>query len=275
MMSTNAKSLTACLLTLSLLATGPIASATSIDPGFDLLRALPGTQWDFFDTPIPADFFGPGSDPFVDVVPFESVTIGPGSTDTIVERLDGIDPFELTTGDVTVPVEIVELNLVSSAPITVTFNGGMSPTPWFVMMDIEPASPSPGSMTVNHSDPIGGTFTTEFLIDPKFVFSEDLDFTTGAVDFIGAPIDFEGTEASWLHLGHPLDANTPSLPAGGFHAPLLDPIPWYGIHPINPASESQFLYTAAKIPEPSTLVLCCLGLVALIVHATLHRRRSA
>ena len=273
-MNTTAKCLTACSLTLFLLATCPIASATSIDPGFDLLRALPGTQWDFLDTPIPADFFGPGSDPFVDLVPFESVPLGPGSTDTIVERLDGIDPFELTTGDVTIPIEIVELQLISSTPITVTFNGGMFPEPWFVLMVIEPTSPSPGSMTANHSEPSGGTFSTEFLIQPNFVFSEDLDFTTGDVEFIGAPVDFDGTEAAWLHPGQPLDAHTLTLPAGGFHAPVLDPIPWYGIFPVNP-SDSQFIYAAAKVPEPSTLVLCCLGLVALIFRATLRKRRSA
>jgi hypothetical protein len=80
------------------------------------------------DSPtLPADLFGPGSDPFTGTVEFKGVPIGAfgafsglGSTDTIVQRLqpDAEPPFPDT-----IDIEIVRLELVSVAPITVTYNG--------------------------------------------------------------------------------------------------------------------------------------------------------
>ena len=35
-----------------------------IDPGYDLFETAPGTSFDFSNTPLPAGFFGPGSEQF-------------------------------------------------------------------------------------------------------------------------------------------------------------------------------------------------------------------
>ena len=45
------------------------ALAQDIAPGFDLFTTDPvSTHRNFIDTPIPADFFGPGSDPFDGII---------------------------------------------------------------------------------------------------------------------------------------------------------------------------------------------------------------
>ena len=58
-----------CLL--SVLALGPGAAAATIDPGFDLLETDRGATVE--DLTLPADFFGPGSDPFVGRVALQGV----------------------------------------------------------------------------------------------------------------------------------------------------------------------------------------------------------
>ena len=94
------------------------AWADAIAPGFDLYVTDPDTTFvDFGPSPIPADFFCPGSNPFVGIVPLQGVPLTPfipglGDTDTIVERLDGIDPFDVPTGVDTIDIELVALSLV-------------------------------------------------------------------------------------------------------------------------------------------------------------------
>ena len=59
---------------------GQIAWATPIAPGFDLFETIPITEVDL--------------GPEIGIVQLEGVPIGPGNTDTIVERLQGIDPLD-------------------------------------------------------------------------------------------------------------------------------------------------------------------------------------
>jgi len=115
--------------------------------------------------PIPADFFGPGSDPFSGQVCLVGLPLGPtpfgdfGNADTLIQR--NVDPFDRcdlpNPMPVTVPIEIVALNLVSSDPITVTFNGGQNPQPWDVMMALSDLVPSPpGQLNVTRDSCNGG-----------------------------------------------------------------------------------------------------------------------
>jgi len=166
------------LLLLSLLTVSPALAAT-IDQaeGVDLLVVLPGS-WANFDGPyaIPADFFGPGSDPFIGNVLLQAAPLEPeplcqgGSPDPgniIVRR----DPFMLADppATVTVPVEIVQLKLVSSAPITVTYNGGMTPEQW----DIEivplplpqPPPPRVRQFDLDRDEEFGGEFHWTYEYD--------------------------------------------------------------------------------------------------------------
>ena len=112
-----------CLAMIALLAAGRVTLGETgpifLPQGEEMhIRTIPGGNYNFGFIPIPADFFGPGSDPFADWVQTTGVPINEldGTTDTILRRtadatLNGI-------GDtVDVPIEVIELHLQSSSPL--------------------------------------------------------------------------------------------------------------------------------------------------------------
>ena len=128
---------------------------------------------------IPADFFGPGSDPFSDTVCLEGVPLGPttfgdfGSADTLIERMrDPFDRCDLPSDTlVTVPIEIVALSLKSVSSITVTFNGGQDPEQWDVAVDLSTFTPVAGELTAIKTHCNGGTYTSVLNVQPRFTFT--------------------------------------------------------------------------------------------------------
>jgi hypothetical protein len=130
--------------------------------------------------PIPAGFFGLGSDAFAGVVCLrgESLQIPEfGPADTLIER--SADPFDRCSlpspTTATVDIEIVALNLVSTAPITVTYGGGPSEQ-WDVSVDLSPAGPIPGTppstLTALKTHCNGGTYTSVLYVQPRFTFKK-------------------------------------------------------------------------------------------------------
>ncbi len=121
--------------------------------------------------PLPADFFGPGSDPFVGVVPLQGDPIGPGNTDTKVKRLDDlILPPPFTSCD-EVPIQIVGMNLVSVQPITVTYNGGQNPEQWDMHVTLPENQPQAfGSLNSCKDDPNGGGYDLVIPVQPILTF---------------------------------------------------------------------------------------------------------
>ncbi|MEM7227904.1 MAG: DapH/DapD/GlmU-related protein [Planctomycetota bacterium] len=117
---------------------------------------------------LPAEFFGPGSLPFNGVVNFQGVPIGTsgafvlGTTDTVITRLDYMELPDLGSTDI-VPVEMVELNLQSTAPINVGTSN------WLVSMGLS-ADPSEGQMQVTKDFPDGGAYEGQILVKPIFTF---------------------------------------------------------------------------------------------------------
>ncbi len=116
-----------------------VAGGPAAPEGVNLWTTESG-QADFSFFVMPADFFAPGSDPFLSVVPLMGAPLNQatlGSTDTIIRRGDAIFPgagFPRPSDPI--PIEIIELSLTSVAPITVTFNGGLFPEPWFLDVDL-------------------------------------------------------------------------------------------------------------------------------------------
>src|SRR5690348_12899539 len=99
---------------------GVATVAAPIAAGLDSFETLLGSEQNFNNAPIPADFFDPGSEPFGDIIGFEGVPLGPGeTTDTLVERLDRAKLSGAFPSSDTVPIQIVALSLASVAPITV------------------------------------------------------------------------------------------------------------------------------------------------------------
>ena len=174
------------------------AQADPIGPGFDLFTTLPGTTVD----PAPLG---------VGVVSLEGVPIGPGNTDTIVERLSGIGPFNV--GDVSViDIELVALSLQSVDPVDIGGN----------LFDLAVTGlPSPiGQMTVHHTVADGGFFDALLPVEALLTFTE-VGNPLNSFDQVFSTV-FQTTNAPWAHTPSPGDAHYATFhPAGNFYAAIL------------------------------------------------------
>jgi len=146
--------------------------------GFDFLKTAPcgtdSTKADFQETPIPADFFAPGSLPFVGLVDLVGVPIDPPTSsdaDTIVARR-GVLNFPSVPSRSDVPIEIVALNLASAVPIQVLYGNGNPPEQWNVGLTLSdsPTAPPMGTLSALKTHRNGGTFESSFFVQPKFTF---------------------------------------------------------------------------------------------------------
>ena len=186
--------------------------AGSGEPSDDLWTTPKGsdTSYSFMDTPLPADFFGPGSDPFDGTVtlsgsPIDSDTFGPA--DTIVRRMEDLCPDDVNQS-VTVDVEIVALSLVSVDPITVSFNGGQTTELWDVQVCLSSQPQPTGTMTITLEESDCGTFDSMIPVLPRFTFTRQ---STGAGQFVdcGEPdqfctrLDLIGEDNDWTLIGGP------------------------------------------------------------------------
>jgi hypothetical protein len=194
------------------------ADPDTVTAGHDLLETdSSDTYMDFSANPLPADFFGPGSDPFDGTVylegePFDSFGgfNGLSPTDTIVERKTdaGTESFPDT-----IDIEIVALELKSVAPITVTYNGGQNPGDWDVTASVPEGdlNQETGSMTIRHEDADGGTFDIDALpVRPLLTFTPlaGPGETIGPAYFPDVGEDpllvFAVSEEDWCHTANPL-----------------------------------------------------------------------
>ncbi len=169
------------LVALGLVAVPVPTLAQDVIAGNDFLATDSPPTYQNFIGPytIPVGFFGPGSDPFTGHVQLKGVPLvthpvcgagNLGSTDTIVRRLDNAQLPLIGSQDV-VPIEIVALHLVSVQPITVTYNGGQFPDPWWLEVDLSSIAPPPGNMTIRKTHANGGTFDSVFFVQPRFTFT--------------------------------------------------------------------------------------------------------
>ncbi len=187
-------------------------------PGLDLLETDPAnTFYDFSISPIPADFFGPGSAPLGGIIQLKGLPLDPanqGTTDTIVRRKDPANLPGNGSSD-TIAIEMVELSLTSAQPVTVTFPDG--PELWDLKVDLSPVQPSQGTMTITKTDENGGTFTSELNVQPKFIFARQGDgelrvLDTGALGL--PPTQLMSPDTSWDY-----DCQPPQLIAPGDFCP--------------------------------------------------------
>jgi len=274
-------------LVLSIFASSVFAAsvqAQGIPPDCDCWVTDPGTTVRI--PTLPADFFGPGSDPFIStVIPVEgnpgpiagaaaalcpanqemtTVWVDPHGTpvapddmhavrqeivgpDTIVCRLEAAN----FSGGVGVPdtidIELVELSLVSSDPIVVTFNAGGGVSSYDVFIT-ETAIVPGGSMrlTPNSIGPTGGS--------------------TGIAEVPDMPIEYELTFVKVQGANGAPNLVLPNLNTNMGNSP---------IHGQNPGS---FTYTAPIIggipalgPIGMVAMLSCLLVLGVLV----LRRRAA
>ena len=192
---------------------------------------------------IPADFFSPGSDPFIGSV----MLGGSGGMDTIIQRMEPAFPLPVPGTD-TVPIELLQLHLQSVAPIAVTYGGG-SLEQWNVMVALDSLQPSLGSMTINHTNPEGGTFSSFFHVFAVIKFTPSIPSSLTRSLVIE---DTLGGNCTWTH-----------APPTGF---LTGSDFYPGGVPGFPDQLNHLLYNGgqldielALISEPSTSILLISG----------------
>lgn len=120
------------------------------------------TFHDFGGTPIPANFFGAGSNAYGGLVALQGVPLAPGSNvDTIIQRHQTVSAPGGSTA-----LTMTGLSLKSINPITVTFNNGTPSQQWNVAVGLSSYKASTGSMKINFS-----TFDSTLKVWPKFTFT--------------------------------------------------------------------------------------------------------
>ncbi len=157
-------------------------------------------------TPIPAGFFGAGSDAYAGSVALEGVSLNdpqyPGA-DTLIGRSDspfGLctpGPFPVTADPVA--IEIIALSLASptSAPLVVTY-GGANPEEWDVTVGLGGTAPM-GMLTATKEHCNGGTFTSVLNVLPQFTFRRR---SNGTLRGLVPPTHMTFTQseaAPWVH----------------------------------------------------------------------------
>ena len=154
------------LAAVCLVAEGGVASASPIGPGNDFFATVSGAG----GAEVDLSFLLPS----VGTIDLEGAPIAGNGADTIVQRLQGIDPFEvcptLPCSD-TIDIELVALSLTSVSPVDLSDLGGpflgVFADAYFTVNKggIIPGLPQPdalnpsiGQMEITHDDILGGTF---------------------------------------------------------------------------------------------------------------------
>jgi hypothetical protein len=117
----------------------------------------------------------------------------------LIERKDVAVLPGIPSSDV-IDVEIVELSLVGTNPITVTYNGGLNPELWEVEIALSPSLASNGTMTIRQDHAKGGTFDASILMQPYFSFRRVSDGALRALDGAGTYADLiDVVDVPWVY----------------------------------------------------------------------------
>ena len=197
------------------------ALAAAVTAGTDVFVTQPGYSYqDFTPNPIPGGFFDPGSQPFSGVIQFNGSPLGGpfGPVDTIVERLLPA-PVPSCGNQITIPIELVALSLVSINPITVTYPSS-PPQQWNVQVTLSSVTmpQPPGTMTIRKTHANGGTFSSQLNVQPKFTFTQ-----------VGSPL------------------NTRTLDTGGLLPAITLNSSGYWM---DPPAAAGFFFVTVPIPTP-------------------------
>jgi hypothetical protein len=151
------------------------ATSTFIEEGDDEFETTGNgeTYHNFSASPIPANFFGSGSQQYSGLVPLVGVPLNPAisQVDTVIHRNNDV----WTPG--TTSITMTGLSLKSINPITVTYTGGGSES-WDVRVSLSDFKASTGSMSIED----GGTFDSSLKVWPKFTFTRIPDGATLVLD---------------------------------------------------------------------------------------------
>ena len=164
---------------LSVTARSRAAMSTYIPAGNDEFETTGNgeTYHNFQASPVPAGFFGSGSQQYAGLVPLVGVPLNPGvnDIDTIIHRNQDV----FTPGSTT--ITMTALNLESINPITVSYTDGHTED-WSVRVGLSDFKTSGGSMSFSD----GGTFDSSLSVYPKFTFTRVSDGAVKVLDTGGS-----------------------------------------------------------------------------------------
>lgn len=229
----------------------PGTAAAAVPAGYDLLETVPGQT--YADVSLPMDFFDPGSDPFMARINFGGEPLetfmghDTGDADTVVQRT-----MPATPGGAPVPIELVQLNLVSMQPITVTYNGGQMPEMWNVQ-GVPQETQTQGHIQLRGTEG-GGTFNSQLPVNAKLIFTRLSDGRQK--EFDAPPLEFQGNNIPWqpgcrgpaLHVPGLNDGFCPGLTPQLVKAPFTEQaaLAAHGVVPAQPALEHFKCYTLER-----------------------------
>jgi len=134
------------------------------------------TYHNFQASPIPAGFFGSGSQQYSGLVPLEGVPIpGQGDIDTIIHRNQDV----FTPGSTTITMTALSLKGINS--ITVTYDNGNQEA-WNVRVGLSSLKSSSGTMSFTS----GSSFDSSLSVYPKFTFTRVSDGAVKVLDTGGS-----------------------------------------------------------------------------------------
>jgi len=136
------------------------------------------TYHNFQASPVPAGFFGTGSNQYAGLVPLVGVPLNPAvsDTDTIIHRNSDV----ITPGSTT--ITMTALNLQGINPITVTYSDNHTES-WTVKVNLSSLKTSGGSMSFNAA---GSAFDSSLSVYPKFTFTRVSDGVQKVLDTGGS-----------------------------------------------------------------------------------------
>jgi hypothetical protein len=209
------------------------ASADPIGPGFDLFATQPGTFANIAGIGMVSFMGGP-----TPLIPGTNV-------DTIVQRLQGINPFPVG-GSGTIDIVLRELSLQSVGPVNI--NGTL-----FNIFAVALPDQTLGTMTIFHTNAGGGTFNSSLPINAQLTFvpvgvgmSFSMNFSTTLISSCG-----------WSHTAPPNYPTDPQHPSGGFF--VVGPC----IEDSTITGNERHIVTLAQTPEPAALLLLGSGLTGI------------
>jgi len=161
-----------------------------------------------FVPPIPANFFGPGSQPFMGQVEFVGAPLSPslGDASAIIRRPGPpVMPGDPVGAMGMVPIEIVALNLVSVNAIVVTYPPPQLPEQWNVAVRLSPTPAPLGQLQATKTHPNGGVFNSVLFVQPLFTFTRVPDGMVRQLDTGGMmpPLRLDSSGDSFVHLVNP------------------------------------------------------------------------
>lgn len=195
------------LLISALLAAGAeTAVAHDVLPGIDLWTTPAGGA-STVEVALPPGFFDSGSDPFAGTLSLAGSPLpglgGPSlfPADTVIARA-ALAALPACGTSATIPIEIVALSLVSTAPITVTYGSG-PPELWDVRICLSDGPQIAGTMTIRHDCVDGGSFNASLPVRPKLVFTRQSDSQMRTVDTGTEDLFMTLPEGHWVHMADP------------------------------------------------------------------------